>query len=191
MSDFISRLEKYDATLLCNVELSHVNLCDISIDPDLAEIIAESNPVSALKSKSIASKSTRAMSNLVALQSPIWVYKKRNHYYLVSGLFTHFLLINTINSEQSLTRKTPVILLTKKPQNDIKRLIFLSDLTTQLLKKLFITKEKTVKFFLENWFPNDEAKGSYLKNKEWQVIFPELTTKKELAAILNTSNRDL
>ncbi|MFA0524133.1 hypothetical protein AB4517_11140 [Vibrio sp. 10N.222.52.C3] len=191
MSDFISRLEKYDATLLCNVELSHVNLCDISIDPDLAEIIAESNPVSALKSKSIASKSTQAMSNLVALQSPIWVYKKRNHYYLVSGLFTHFLLINTINSEQSLTRKTPVILLTKKPQNDIKRLIFLSDLTTQLLKKLFITKEKTVKFFLENWFPNDEEKGSYLTNKEWQVIFPELKTKKELAAILNTSNRDL
>ncbi|MEZ8884319.1 hypothetical protein AB4559_13610 [Vibrio sp. 10N.222.51.C8] len=191
MSDFISRLEKYDATLLYNVELSHVNLCDISIDPDLAEIIAESNPVSALKSKSIASKSTQAMSNLVALQSPIWVYKKRNHYYLVSGLLTHFLLINTINSEQSLTRKTPVILLTKKPQNDIKRLIFLSDLTTQLLKKLFITKEKTVKFFLENWFPNDEAKGSYLTNKEWQVIFPELKTKKELAAILNTSNRDL
>jgi len=188
MADLIA---KYDKTLLCNTELTYVHLADISIDPDLAEIIIDSNPVSALKSKSTGSKSSRFMTNMTALQAPIWVYKKRNKYYLVSGLLTHFFLISTMNYDDLSARNVPVILLNKKPTYNIKRLIFLSDLTTQLLKKLFITKEKNVKFFLENWFPNDDIKSNYLQNKEWQTIFPEIKTKKELASMLNTSNRDL
>lgn len=184
----INKLQNYfkDAFIPSNISLDK-----ILIDEELEAIINSANPISATRTAHQSSALNFNLQYLTAHQSPMICYSYRNHFRLLAGLFTH----SNLSQIQSIidpnnTQTFPVFLLKNRPPRDIRRLIILHDLTTNLLEKCFINDTQRINRFLESWFEKDEGQRSIYQSLEWQTLFPELKTKSSVSNYLSLSKRD-
>ncbi|MDE1317838.1 hypothetical protein L9X50_07445 [Vibrio aestuarianus] len=185
-------IQRFNATLLDNIDLTKVKVNELKPDDTVEELFSQANPFSGLRTSNEAIDKSAYLFNLLSLQSPIICYRYRKQYKTLTGSFTLTKLRCAIAQLQLPSdHSILVFVLKKKPSSDIKRAIVLFDLTNDLLSKCFISDTKKISFYLRTWFKKDDGKRSIYQSKEWQTFFPKLNSAEKVANFLSISKADL
>lgn len=185
-------IQRFDATLLDNIELIKVRVNELKPDDTIEELFSQANPFSGLRTSNETIDKSAYLFNLLSLQSPIICYRYRKQYKTLTGSFTLTKLRCAIAQLQLASDHSVLVFVLKnKPSSEIKRAIVLFDLTTDLLSKCFISDTKKISFYLRAWFKKDEGKRSIYQSEEWLTCFPKLNSSEKVASFLSVSKTDL
>lgn len=185
-------IQRFNATLLDNIELTKVKVNELKPDDTVEELFSQANPFSGLRTSNETIDKSAYLFNLLSLQSPVICYRYRKQYKTLTGSFTLTKLRCAIAQLQLPSDHTILVFVLKmKPSSDVKRAIVLFDLTNDLLSKCFISDTKKISFYLRTWFKKDDGKQSIYQSKEWQTFFPKLNSAEKVAIFLSISKADL
>ncbi|UJF17096.1 hypothetical protein L0B53_04040 [Vibrio sp. SS-MA-C1-2] len=178
--------------LMKEPEVKMALIDDIKVDPDLQNLIQKADPVSGTRLSYGILDVKPALLNIRAYQNMMLAYQYRSRYYLLSGFFTYKELLYC-SAKEYINKDSlfPIAVFNQKPPLHLKRQIFLSELTHHLLNLGFTSHSNEIGHYLQSWFNVDEGKRSLFQSKEWQSLYPHITTKAELARRLNISERGL
>jgi hypothetical protein len=190
----LTQLENFDAGLILghNIVWSTVELETLFYDDILKSMLEEANPLAGLRTSNKKINSTIILPRLLSFTSPIIAYKFRNHFRILTGIFT----LNDLRKakEQQFIKqdyKIPILLLSKKPSETVRRMLVQFDLTHNLITKCFINDTSKIIFYLNAWFQKDVGKRSIFQSEQWLQLYPTINTKDNFAKFLSLSKKDL
>jgi hypothetical protein len=82
----------------------------------------------------------------------------------------------------------PAIVLPRRPNKDVLRLLMLNDIVRPLLKQFVNVTGDTVSQSLSTWFVSVEQ-PSVFNSPEWKSLFPTIKTKTQLCEWLHISTK--
>ncbi|MCU8072168.1 Uncharacterised protein [Shewanella putrefaciens] len=173
--------------LLVDVKLEKVAFHQIQLDRELKIFCESFNLLSTLKPSSDDGFESSASILLDSYQVPLLVSKTEAGYYrLISGLLTFQKLckIYTVN-DKSLV---PCLVLPRRPNKEILRLLILNDLVRPLLKQFVDVTGDTITQTLSTLFTS-VANPSVFNSPQWQSLFPMIKTKTQLCEWLHISTK--
>ncbi|AZG73272.1 hypothetical protein [Shewanella livingstonensis] len=173
--------------LLVDVKLEMIGLHHVQLDRTLKDFCESYNLISTLKPSSDDSIESPASILLDSYQAPILVSKTQAGYYrLISGLLTYQKLCKLHTEDDK--GLVPAIVLPRRPNKDVLRLLMLNDIVRPLLKQFVNVTGDTVTQSLSTWFVSVEQ-PSVFNSPEWQSLFPMIKTKTQLCEWLHISTK--
>ncbi|MBL4610678.1 MAG: hypothetical protein JKY58_08350 [Pseudomonas sp.] len=171
---------------LNNTSICEVDLHKIDFDPQVKQIINSANPMAICRN----SKSDFNPLNIefLLIAFPIVGYFKGDQFLLCSGLFSFNTIAQILNGNEI---KIQVTTFNEKPKPKSVRTLFLIYLVCQMVNHIFISDSSHIGTFLNSWFSKDDNAKSIQASKEWQTLFPNLTTKEVLARHLGIRKGNL
>ncbi|GAD89524.1 MULTISPECIES: hypothetical protein [Vibrio] len=188
----MDEIQRFNAGLFEDSELKFIAIDQLIGDDLLEQLHRSANPFSLLRTQPDRTFSSDYLCNLLAMQSPIIAYRFRHHYRYLVGAFT-LEKLKTAVAQKHLApdHKIPVFVLKKKPSERTRLRVIQFELMENLLDKCFVSNTKKIRFLLENWFTKDAGKRSIFQSKEWQALYPNITSIEGLSGYLSLSKKNV
>ena len=172
--------ENYMEVLYSKGEYQILENKRIELDKTTKSILEKANPVAAMRWHNVA-PTDPLKCRLNALQSPlIGYFDAKGIFRVICGIFT----FQQIAPEPL---QVPAFVLQKIPMVNIRKLMLLNELTRCLLDQCFVNSPSLIADYLLSWF--DTHHQSLFRNKDWQKIYPEITTKKQFCERMGISSK--
>jgi hypothetical protein len=170
--------ENYMEALYSKGEYQILENKRIELDKFTKSILEKANPVAAIRWRN-AVPTDSPKYKLNALQSPlIGYFDAKGIFRVISGVFT----FQQVAPEP---QQVPAFVLQKCPTANMRKQMLLNELTRCLLDQCFVNSPSLIADYLLSWF--DTHHQSLFRNKDWQKIYPEITTKKQFCERLGIS----
>nr|WP_199246752.1 hypothetical protein [Vibrio mimicus] len=110
----MDEIQRFDQTLLDNIEFIKVKVNSIKPDETIKELFDKANPLSGLRTSSETIDKSAYLFNLLSLQSPIICYRYRKQFKSLTGTFT-LTKLQCITAQHHSEHSIHVFVLKKKP----------------------------------------------------------------------------